>query len=77
MNTLRIIIYAANVMALFGCSEATANRVLGKIHSAEGKNICDPISVGEFCKHKKLKYPEVLQALNPSREIPVALKLLQ
>ncbi len=64
MTTLRIVIYTPDVMALLGCSEPSAHRLLRKIRKLEEKPPRAFISVGEFCTHTKLKEKEVLRAIN-------------
>ena len=66
MTTLRIVIYTPDVMALLGCSEPSAHRLLRKIRKLEEKPPRSFISVGEFCAYTKLKEKEVLRAINKS-----------
>ncbi len=61
---LRIVLYASDVVALLGCSEASAYRLIRKIRKEIGKPIKTQISVGEFCEFTYLKYEEVMFALN-------------
>ncbi len=61
---LRSVLYASDIVALLGCSEASAYRLIRKIRKEKGKPIKTQISVGEFCEFTYLKYEEVMFALN-------------
>jgi hypothetical protein len=69
MTPLRIVLYASDIVAMLGCSEASAYRLIRKIRKAHNKPAASsghksPISVAEFCEFTTLKYEEVLFALN-------------
>jgi hypothetical protein len=64
MTPLRIVLYASDIVAMLGCSEASAYRLIRKIRREKGKPVKSPVSVGEFCEFTCLKYEEVMFALN-------------
>ena len=64
MTPLRIVLYASDIVAMLGCSEASAYRLIRKIRKEKGKPAKSQVSVGEFCEFTYLKYEEVLFALN-------------
>jgi len=61
---LRIVLYASDIVALLGCSDASAYRLIRKIRKMRGKPSKTQISVSEFCEFTQLKYEEILFALN-------------
>jgi hypothetical protein len=64
MTPLRIVLYASDIVAMLGCSEASAYRLIRKIRKEKGKPAKTHVSVGEFCEFTYLKYEEVMFALN-------------
>lgn len=64
MTPFKIVVYAADVVAMLGCSEPSAYRLIRKIRKNHNKPPKTPISVAEFCEFTALKYEEVLFALN-------------
>ena len=61
---LRIVLYASDIVAMLGCSEASAYRLIRKIRKEKGKPTKTQVSVGDFCEFTYLKYEEVMFALN-------------
>jgi hypothetical protein len=61
---LRIVLYAADIVAMLGCSEASAYRLIRKIRREKSKPAKSQVSVAEFCEFTYLKYEEVMFALN-------------
>jgi hypothetical protein len=61
---LRIVLYASDIVAMLGCSDASAYRLIRKIKKAKGKPIDTHISVADFCEFTYLKYEEVMFSLN-------------
>jgi hypothetical protein len=64
MTPLRIVLYASDIVAIIGCSTASAYRLIRKIKKVKGKPIDTHISVADFCEFTYLKYEEVMFALN-------------
>ncbi len=64
MTPLRIVLYASDIVAMLGCSEASAYRLIRKIKKEKAKPPKTHVSVGEFCEFTYLKYEEVMFALN-------------
>ena len=64
MTPLRIVLYASDIVAMLGCSEASAYRLIRKIRREKQKPTKSHVSVSEFCEFTYLKYEEVLFALN-------------
>lgn len=76
MTPLRIVLYASDVVAMLGCSEASAYRLIRKIRRQKGKSERTPVSVGDFCEFTNLKYEEVLFALNRGK-IPLEVTVIR
>lgn len=64
MTPLRIVLYASDIVAMLGCSEASAYRLIRKIRKVKAKPAKSHVSVSEFCEFTYLKYEEVLFSLN-------------
>jgi hypothetical protein len=64
MTPLCIVLYASDIVAMLGCSEASAYRLIRKIKKEKAKPPKTQVSVGDFCEFTCLKYEEVLFALN-------------
>lgn len=59
----RIIIFTADVMKIYECSESTASRKLNQCRFALAKLKHQSISIKEFCEYFSLNYADVCQQL--------------
>lgn len=60
----RIVIYPNDIIAMTGCTERTAQRILAQIRKAVGKKPRSYVTISDFCLFMDFDEWEVIQALS-------------